>query len=69
MADIITLADRRDADLEREISAIYSRVLAARDRRIQRALVGAMGQLIALRSPSQVARMELARGLRKAGAQ
>ena len=69
MARIITLADRRDADLEREISAIYSRVLAVRDRRIQRALVGAMGQLIALRSPDQVARMELARGLRKAGAQ
>lgn len=63
MADIITLADRRDADLEREISAIYSRVLAVQDRRIQRALVGAMGQLIALRSPSQVARMERERGL------
>ena len=66
MADIITLADRRDSDLEREISAIYSRVLAVQDRRIQRALVGAMGQLIALRSPSQVARMERERGLRHA---
>ena len=69
MADVITLADRRDADLECEISAIYSRVLVVQDRRIQRALVGAMGQLIALRSPSQVARMELAIGLREAGAQ
>ena len=66
MADIITLADRRDADLECEISAIYSRVLAVRDRRIQRVLVGAMGQLIALRSPDQVARMERERGLRHA---
>ena len=66
MADIITLADRRDADLEREISAIYARVLVVQDRRIQRALVGAMGQLIALRSPEQIARMEREKGLRHA---
>ena len=66
MARIIALADRRDADLEREISAIYSRVLASRDRRAQRILVGAMGELISLRSPEQIARMEREKGLRHA---
>lgn len=66
MADIIALTDRRDADLEREISAVYARVLTSRDRRVQRVLVGAMGRLIALRSPEQIARMERERGLRHA---
>jgi hypothetical protein len=54
---------QRDADLEREIDAVYERMVSASTEDESKALFAQMAQLIHRRSPHQVQKMELERRL------
>lgn len=55
-ASVINLSDYR---LERDISALHSRLIAASDRLEQRLAAARLCCLVGLRSPEQVARMDM----------
>lgn len=59
------LSQRRITDLllEAEIVAVSQRLLLASNSNVKRIYARSLADLIALRSPAQVARMEQARGL------
>lgn len=62
--DVGVVAGMTDSELEAQIEAARIRALEETDREKQRAGFARLAELVKQRSPEQVARMELGRGLR-----